>query len=469
MTIRTRFAPSPTGFLHIGGTRTALFCWLYARRHRGEFVLRIEDTDRERSTDAATAAILDDLAWLGLVHDLGPFRQSERGARYRMAVERLLDENKAYHCYCTREELDELRREQQARGQKPRYDGRCRARKAPRAGVDPVVRFMAPTGGVVAFDDLVHGRIGIADSELDDLVLLRSDGTPTYNLSVVVDDAEMRITQVIRGDDHINNTPRQIRLFEALGAAVPQYAHLPMILDADGSRLSKRSGEAGVGRYREEGYLPQALLNYLVRLGWSSGDREIFSLDEMVDLFTLEAVNVSAASLNPEKLNWLNGHYLKTLPASELVPLFEAQLTRAGFTGYEASSQRVFEVLRTRCKTLGDMAADAAFIYAADGVVDAGQAARYLKLGTRPILEALLARFEALEVWDQKTIRQALDATLAALGITIGRLGPPLRFAITGGAASPELAVTAALIGRERCLARIKKTLESMPDEPRAG
>ncbi len=459
MSVRTRFAPSPTGFLHVGGARTALFSWLYARKHHGEFVLRIEDTDRARSTEAATAAILDDLAWLDLKHDLGPVRQSERGGQYRAAVERLLDRGRAYRCYCTREELEQLRREQQVHGRKPRYDGRCRTRKVPRPGVEPVVRFMAPTAGAVAFDDLVHGRIKIANAELDDLVLLRSDGTPTYNLTVVVDDAAAEITHVIRGDDHINNTPRQLHVFEALGAPPPRYAHLPMILGEGGAKLSKRSGAAAVGAYRERGYLPQAVLNYLVRLGWSAGDREIFSLDEMAAEFTLEAVNVSAAALNPDKLNWLNRHYLQTLPAAELTPLFEAQLARAGFTDCASSSARVFASLRTRYDTLQAMADGAAFVYA-DVAFDAGEAARRLKPDAKPLLEEALRRFEALDDWDEGAVRQALEATLTACGVKVGRLGPPLRFALTGGAASPELAATATLVGRERCIARLRRALE---------
>ena len=460
MPIRTRFAPSPTGFLHLGGARTALFSWLYARGHRGEFVLRIEDTDRERSTEAATAAILDDLAWLGLDHDLGPIHQRDRAGYHREAVERLLDEGKAYHCYCTREELDRLRREQQASGRKPRYDGRCRDRRTPRTGVDPVVRFMGPTTGRVAFDDLVHGRVEVSNEELDDLVLLRSDGTPTYNLTVVVDDADAKITHVIRGDDHLSNTPRQVHLCVALGVPPPRYAHLPMILGADGSKLSKRDGAASVGYYRERGYLPQALLNYLVRLGWSSADREIFSLDEMAAEFTLEAVNASAAALNPDKLDWLNRHYLKTLPARELVPLFERQLARAGFTGYERSSGPVFEALRARHDTLKDMAAGAAFIYGEVGF-DADEASRRLEPGVKPLLKEVLRRFRALDEWNADTTRAAIEAALTAHGARVSRLGPPLRFALTGGAASPGLAETAALVGRERCVERIERALDA--------
>ena len=463
MTIRTRFAPSPTGYLHVGGARTALFAWLYARKHHGEFVLRIEDTDRERSSRVAGEAIIEELAWLGLKHDLGPFYQSERQDRYRVAVERLLDAGKAYRCYCTREELDALREEQQKQGLKPRYDGRCRERRTPRTGVDPVVRFKAPVEGVVAFDDLVHGRVEIANSQLDDLVLLRSDGTPTYNLSAVVDDAEMEITHVIRGDDHVNNTPRQIHVLEALDAPTPRYAHLPMILDEDGSRLSKRSGACAVGHYRDEGYLPQAVLNYLVRLGWSSGDREIFSLDEMIAEFSLEAVNVSAAALDPAKLKWLNQHYLQTLPAAELLPRFEAQLSRAGFSGYAESSARAFDALRTRHKTLKEMAAGAAFIYGDGGEdFDEQEAVKRLKPAAKPLLEAVVQRLETLDAWNEESVNAAIEATLAEAGVKIGGLGPALRFAVTGGAASPALATTVALVGRDACVRRVRKALEWM-------
>ena len=461
MTVRTRFAPSPTGFLHIGGVRTALFSWLYAQKYQGEFVLRIEDTDYERSKQEATTAILEDLAWLGLTHSHGPFYQSKRASYYEQAVERLLNEGKAYHCYCTREELDTLRHKQQASGQKPRYDGRCRDRKTSRIGVNPVVRFKSPTDGIAAFDDLVQGRIEVKNSELDDLILLRSNGTPTYNLTVVVDDADMKITHVIRGNDHINNTPRQIHIFEALEANVPQYAHLPMILNEDGSRMSKRNDAVAISYYRKEGYLEQAVLNYLLRLGWSSGNREIFSRDEMIKEFNLENVNVSAASLNLEKLKWLNQQYLQTLPTAELAPLFESHLSNAGFTDYASSAAKVFYFLRTRYKTLKEMAEGAAFIYGKDTIsYEKEEARHHLKLDAKLLLEDFLQRLEALEIWDESSIQQAIKETLVSFKVKIGRLGPPLRFAITGGVASPELAITVMLIGRKLCVERIKKALE---------
>ncbi|HEY4368735.1 MAG TPA: glutamate--tRNA ligase, partial [Steroidobacteraceae bacterium] len=310
MPIRTRFAPSPTGLLHIGGVRTALFSWLYARRHGGTFVLRIEDTDRERSTDAATQVILDGMEWLGLQADEGPFYQSRRMDRYREVLAQFLQDGHAYHCYCTREELAEMRSKQEAAKQKPRYDGTCRNRTEPRAGVNPVVRFKNPVDGNVLVEDVIHGNVVFENTELDDLIIARSDGTPTYNFCVVVDDMDMKITHVIRGDDHLNNTPRQINMLRALGATTPVYAHVPMILGADGAKLSKRHGAVSVLQYREEGYLPEALLNYLVRLGWSHGDQEIFTLEQMAELFDIADVNKSASAFNADKLLWINQQHI---------------------------------------------------------------------------------------------------------------------------------------------------------------
>ncbi|MGB1581667.1 MAG: glutamate--tRNA ligase, partial [Nevskiales bacterium] len=319
MSLTTRFAPSPTGYLHVGGARTALYSWLYARHHGGRFVLRIEDTDRERSTPESIQAILDGMAWLGLDSDAEPVYQTQRFDRYAEVMQKLLDEGKAYRCYCTREEIDEMREQAMARKEKPRYDGRCRDRSEPREGVEPVIRFKNPTEGEVVINDLVRGEIRIRNTELDDLIIARSDGTPTYNFVVVVDDADMGITHVIRGDDHINNTPRQINILEAIGAEPPAYAHLPMILGSDGKRLSKRHGAVSVLAYRDEGYLPQALLNYLLRLGWSHGDQEVFSREEMIELFDLKAVQKAAASFDPDKLNWLNQQHMMSLPPAEVV------------------------------------------------------------------------------------------------------------------------------------------------------
>ena len=318
MTIKTRFAPSPTGYLHIGGARTALFSWLYARKHGGKFVLRIEDTDLERSTVESVNAILEGMTWLGLEYDEGPFFQTQRFDRYKEVIKQLLDEGKAYRCYCTKDELEAMRNEQMANKQKPRYDGRCRTRSEPREGVEPVIRFRNPTEGAVVVDDLVRGKVVFQNSELDDLIIARGDGTPTYNLVVVVDDLEMGIDYVIRGDDHLNNTPRQINILKALGAEPPRYAHVPMILGEDGKRLSKRHGAVSVMQYRDDGYLPEAVLNYLVRLGWSHGDQEIFSIGEMVELFDVADINNSASTFNTSKLLWLNQHYIKTLDAAHV-------------------------------------------------------------------------------------------------------------------------------------------------------
>jgi len=337
MSVCTRFAPSPTGYLHIGGARTALFSWLFSRHHGGEFVLRIEDTDRERSTTEAVNAILEGMAWLELSYDRGPFYQTDHFDRYREVIERLLASGHAYHCYCTREELEVMRTEQMERKEKPRYDGRCRHRTEPREGVLPVVRFRTPEEGVTIVDDMVRGKVAFQNSELDDLIIARSDGTPTYNLTVVVDDMDMDITHVIRGDDHLNNTPRQINILKALGVEPPRYGHLPMILGPDGTKLSKRHGSVSVMVYREEGYLPEALLNYLVRLGWSHGDQEIFTLDELVSLFDIADVNQSASAVNPEKLLWLNQHYIKTLDPDHVARELRWHLGRIGIDPAEGT------------------------------------------------------------------------------------------------------------------------------------
>ena len=354
----TRFAPSPTGYLHIGGIRTALFSWLYARRHQGEFVLRIEDTDRERSSAAAVNVILEGMAWLGLDHDRDIVYQSRRTEMYQAVLQRLLDEDRAYHCYCTREELDAMRREAMSRGEKPRYNGKCRNSSRPPSATDaPVVRFKNPLDGEVIVDDLIQGRVVISNRELDDLVLARSDGSPTYNLTVVVDDADMGVTHVMRGDDHLNNTPRQINIFDALGIAAPTYAHIPLILDADGKKLSKRHGAASVLEYRDQGYLPEALLNYLVRLGWSHGDQEIFSIDEMIELFDIGQVNKAAAALNPDKLAWLNQHYLRESNAERVACLLKVKLVKLGVdvTG-PPNLKEVAGIQKERVKTIAEMA-----------------------------------------------------------------------------------------------------------------
>ena len=362
--IRTRFAPSPTGVLHLGSVRTALFCWLYARHHGGRFVLRIEDTDKERSTKENVDAILEGMEWLGLDWDDGPIHQTERYDRYRQVIDQWLEEGKAYHCYCSKEKLDELREQQMASGGQVRYDGRCRNRKEPRPGVDPVVRFKNPADGEVVVEDLVRGRVVFQNEQLDDLIIARPDSSPTYNFSVIVDDFDMEITHVIRGDDHLNNTPRQMNMLQALGAEPPVYAHLPMILGPDGAKLSKRHGAVDIREYEDQGYLPEAMLNYMVRLGWSHGDQEIFSVDELINLFDVKDVNQSASSFNPEKLLWINQQHIIATPAAKLGEALMPFLVKAGLDPAEGPDpERIATGFRERAETLLHMAASARYCY----------------------------------------------------------------------------------------------------------
>jgi len=461
MTVRTRFAPSPTGYLHVGGARTALFSWLYARRHGGAFVLRIEDTDRERSTRESVDAILEGLAWLGLDWDEGPFFQSERLERYAEAAGRLLEKGRAYRCYCPRERIERLRTEQLARKEKPRYDGRCRRRsEPPPAGVTPVVRFANPLDGLVLVDDLVKGRLRFDNAELDDLVILRGDGTPTYNFCVVVDDADMGVTHVIRGDDHVNNTPRQVNILEALGTAPPAYAHVPMILGPDGARLSKRHGAVSVMQYHDDGYLPEALLNYLVRLGWSHGDREIFSLDEMVALFDIADVHRAAAAFDPEKLLWLSHHYVKQSDPTHVAQHLRRQLGRIGIDPEEGPPpEQVVLGFRERAKTLREMAEASAFVYRDFDAYDEKAAAKHLSAAARPLLAAVRDGLAALDAWTAEAIQPVVEAAASAAGVGLGKLAQPLRVAVSGRAASPPIDVTLALAGKARTLARIDRAL----------
>ncbi|CAL1239239.1 glutamate--tRNA ligase [Candidatus Methylocalor cossyra] len=461
MTVRTRFAPSPTGYLHIGGARTALFCWLYARKHGGTFILRIEDTDLERSTVESVNAILEGMTWLGLDYDEGPFYQTDRFDRYRELAQRLLAEGKAYHCYCTKEELDAMREQQLARKEKPRYDGRCRLRREPRPGVPPVVRFRNPEMGEVVIEDLVRGRVVVRNSELDDLILVRSDGSPTYNFTVVVDDLDMGITHVIRGDDHINNTPRQINIFKALGAEPPLYAHVPMILGADGARLSKRHGAVSVMQYRDEGYLPEALLNYLVRLGWSHGDQEIFSIDQMIQLFEIEGINHSASTFNPDKLLWLNHHYIMHSDPAHVAHHLRWHLGQRGIdptTGPDPVA--VVKAQRERCKTLAEMAAASLFFYQDFDRYDEKAARKNLSQETRPALEAVYAALEDLTPWSREAIHDTVAVTAERLGAKLGHVAQPLRVAVSGTAVSPPIDVTLELLGRAKTLARIERALD---------
>jgi glutamyl-tRNA synthetase len=457
MTVKTRFAPSPTGFLHIGGVRTALFSWLYARHHGGQFVLRIEDTDRERSNQAAVDAILEGLRWLRLDHDEGPYYQTLRFDRYAEMAERLLGEGKAYRCYCTREELEARRAEQMARGEKPRYDGRCRYRPQPTPGVVPVVRFRTPQEGTTVVDDLVRGRVEFQNSELDDLILMRSDGTPTFHFSVVVDDGDMGITHVIRGDDHLNNTPRQMHMIRALGYPVPAYGHLPMILGSDGAKLSKRHGAVNVLEYREAGYLPDALLNYLVRLGWAHGDQEVFSREEMIRLFDIAGVNAAASRFDGEKLRWLNQQYLKNAEPGSLAADFDRQLRQCGLdpaAGPPAAA--VIEAYRERATTLKELAEGAAYLYRTPDRVDEAAARKHLTPAVAPALSSLAGRLAALPAWSRGDIHATLGAVAAEAGLGFGKLGQPVRVAVTGGTVSPPIDVTLELVGRERTIERLR-------------
>jgi len=460
MTVRTRFAPSPTGLLHIGGVRTALFCWLYARRHHGVFVLRIEDTDRERSTEAAIQVILDGMKWVGLAHDEGPFYQTQRFDRYREVIDQFLRSGHAYRCYCTKEELDAMRGEQQARGEKPRYDGRCRNRTEPRAGVEPVVRFKNPETGETVVEDVVHGRVVFQNTELDDLIIARSDGTPTYNFCVVVDDWDMKITHVIRGDDHLNNTPRQMNMLRALGATPPVYAHLPMILGPDGAKLSKRHGAVSVLQYKEEGYLPEALLNYLVRLGWSHGDQEIFSLEEMAQHFDIADVNKSATAFNPEKLLWLNQQHMMRADPKRLARILKEHLATLGVETEDlATLEGVVLAQRERAKTLAEMARNSLFLFHDFDSYDDKAARKTLNADAIPLLDEARRRLASLEPWSAAAVHDALNALATGRNVNLGKVAQPLRVAVAGGPVSPPIDQTLALAGRERVLARIDRAL----------
>lgn len=462
MSVRTRFAPSPTGYLHIGGARTALFSWLYARKHGGTFILRIEDTDLERSTAESVNAILEGMTWLGLEYDEGPFFQTKRFPRYREVMEQMLRDGKAYHCYCSKERLEQLRNEQMARKEKPRYDGRCRAGVPnPPADVKPVVRFKNPQDGAIVVEDLIRGRVVFQNAELDDLIIARGDGTPTYNFTVVVDDMDMRITHVIRGDDHLNNTPRQMNMLQALGAPPPAYAHVPMILGADGARLSKRHGAVGVMQYRDDGYLPEALLNYLVRLGWSHGDQEIFTLDEMIRLFEVTSVHSSAAAINPDKLLWLNQHYLKTSAPEHVAHHLSFHLGSLGIdptTGPDLIE--VVKLQRERSKTLKEMAQNSVFFYREPTEYDEKATAKHLKPEIGPALRALSEGMMKLTEWTPPTIHALVEESAKNHGLEFGKLAQGVRIAVTGRAVSPPIDTTLHLLGRERSVKLVNALLQ---------
>lgn len=440
----------------MGGVRTALFCWLYARRHGGTFVLRIEDTDRERSTDEAIQVILDGMDWLGLKADEGPFYQTRRYDRYREVIAKFLAEGNAYHCYCSKVELDQMRAEQTARKEKPRYDGRCRDRTAPAADVTPVVRFRNPVDGATVVHDAVHGDVVFQNSELDDLIIQRSDGNPTYNFCVVVDDWDMRITHVIRGDDHLNNTPRQLNMLRALGATPPVYAHLPMILGPDGTKLSKRHGAVSVLEYQRDGFLPDALLNYLVRLGWSHGDQELFSREEMIAAFDIAAVNKGASAFNPDKLAWVNQQHIMRSAAPELANYLAEQLRDLGVdTAGGPSLAAIADAQRERAKTMKEMAQLSVFFFRAPTAYDAKAAAKNLNAATLPVLVAARGRLADLPAWRAEEIHAALETLGAELGLALGKIAQPLRVALAGSAVSPPIDRTLAVLSRDEVIRRI--------------
>jgi glutamyl-tRNA synthetase len=464
MTVRTRFAPSPTGYLHIGGARTALFSWAYARRHEGTFILRIEDTDVERSTPEAVQAILDGMSWLGLAHDEGPFYQMQRMERYKQVIAQMLDEGTAYRCYMSMEELDAIREAQRARGEKPRYDGRWRPEEGKTlpevpAGVNPVIRFKSPSEGVTAWMDTVKGYIEFANSELDDLIIARSDGTPTYNFCVVVDDRDMGITHVIRGDDHVNNTPRQINILKALGAPVPHYAHLSMILGDDGQKLSKRHGAVSVMQYDEDGYLPEAVLNYLARLGWSHGDDEIFDMAQFTQWFDLDHITPSAAQFNTEKLNWLNAHYLKQADDARLAVLVHTRLAARGVTVTDAPALTdIVALYKGRVANLNQLADEAEVFYIALQP-SAELLAEQLTPEAVPALKDLAAGLATVE-WSAPAIGALIKQVITQHGLKMPKLAMPLRVMLVGQTHTPSVDAVVALFPRELALARIQDGLE---------
>lgn len=461
MTVVTRFAPSPTGFLHVGGARTALYSWLYAKSQGGKFVLRIEDTDIERSTQEAIDAILEGMQWLGLDWDDGPYYQTQRFDRYKALIQQLIDEGKAYKCFMSSQELDDIREQQKANGEKPRYPGTWRERTDHPVNQPFTVRFKNPLEGRVKIKDHIRGEIEIANSELDDVIILRSDGTPTYNFCVVVDDWDMGITHVVRGEDHINNTPRQINILAALGAPIPDYAHVSMILGDDGKKLSKRHGAVGVMQYRDDGYLPQALLNYLVRLGWSHGDQEIFSVEEMIELFSLDAIGQSASAFNTDKLIWLNQHYIKELPVAEVVPYAKWHFDQQGINLDNGPAlEDVIAIQADRVKTLKELAEISRYFYQEFDDFDAKAAKKHLRPVAKEALEAVKVSLMGLDSWNVTSIHNAINQTAENLGVGMGKVGMPLRVAATGAGNSPSLDVTLNLLKPEQIAHRIDKALK---------
>ena len=453
--IVTRFPPSPTGYLHIGGARTALYSWLHARQSEGKFVLRIEDTDLERSTPESVQAILDGMEWLGLDYDEGPFYQTQRFDRYKEVIQQLLNDDNAYYCECSRERLDELREQQKAQGQKAKYDGRCRNKKLTK-GANTVVRFKNPVDGDVVIADQVKGNIVVANQELDDLIIARADGVPTYNLTVVVDDMDMDITHVIRGDDHINNTPRQINILNALQAELPLYGHVPMILGEDGARLSKRHGAVSVMQYRDEGYLPEALLNYLVRLGWSHGDQELFSMDELLSLFKIADVSRSPAAFNPEKLLWVNQEYIKALSAQELLIRARWYFDKQQIdVPDDKQSIKIISLIQERCKTLNDVVDQSRYFFTDVTSYDAKAVKKWIKSGSVNLLDSFIEKATKIENWDAAHIHQVLQDVVDENEVGFAKIAQPLRISLTGSTNSPSIDETLAIIGKEESIKRI--------------
>ena len=454
--MKSRFAPSPTGYLHIGGARTALFAWLWARKNKSSFVLRIEDTDRERSTQESVDAILDGLEWIGLDYDEGPIYQSDRFGRYNEVIHELLSNGQAYYCDCSKERLESMRESQIANKEKPKYDGCCRE-KSLKSGV---IRFRNPDKGSVTFRDFVKGEVNIENSELDDLIISRSDGTPTYNLTVIVDDHDMQIDCVIRGDDHINNTPKQINLYEALGWDIPKFAHVPMILGSDGSRLSKRHGALNLLSYRDEGFLPEALLNYLVRLGWSNGDQEIFSIVEMIELFELKNINSSPASFNQEKLEWLNQSYIKSLPSNHLIEHLGWHLEKLSINLDDGPNiYEVVEFLKERSKSLVDIAQSCVMFYQDFEDFDEVQAHKIFKSNTKEVLQDLESRLSEINDWNANNIHSVIESICESRSIGFGKVGQPLRLALSGDGKSGSIDKSAQFVGKKRTLSRLNTAL----------
>lgn len=470
MHVRTRFAPSPTGYLHIGSARTALYCWLFAKKHKGTFILRIEDTDLERSTPESVQAILDAMQWLELDYHEGPFYQTQRFARYAEVIQELLATGHAYRCYCSKERLEKLREDQLSRKEKPRYDGHCRDLNKEPQGESFVVRFRNPQTGTVSFDDQVRGTLSFENSELDDLILARSDNTPTYNFTVVVDDWDMKITHVIRGDDHINNTPRQINILKALGAEPPIYAHVSMILGGDGKRLSKRHGAVSVMQYRDEGFLPDALINYLVRLGWSHGDQEIFSREEMITHFDLKTINRAPAAFNQEKLQWLNQHYLKTEDPACISGHLAWHMENLGINIAQGPSlPNLIHAQAERCKTLVEIAEKSQYFYQDSVHYEENAAKKNLTPEVIPALKKLLITLQALTQWNKEAIHQAIEQTAQACEVGLGKVAQPLRVAVTGNTVSPPIDTTVALLGKEKTIKRLEGALMWIEQSCRLG